>query len=669
MIRNNLLRELFSAPYQLVLVVSFSSIAAITIAIGALATSKTISDYLTDAMNERIARDMQLAQVFYNDRLANIESITTRISKDAIVIDSVQKSLIGDENLNDLISLQVQNHLLRSELGGNHLLVVINKNKDLLTWNKQLNYVKDTQPKEIEDWSSFKILENVLLTGQAITSTEVVPSTFLNQVSFSEQARIMILETPKAAPELVDPREGTDGLGLISISPINSEAGETIGAVLTMHILNNDFTLVDKIRQVAGVDTATIFLGDLRVSTNVMTLEGERAIGTRVSEEVSQVVFGQGKEFVGQAFVVNQDYITRYDPIQDHSGEVIGILYVGSKQASFQRLVNLFNQRIVLVAIGTIFLTILIATPVSHVVTWPLKQLKSLVEANQRVAEGDMSVRVSVHTRGEIGLLESSFNSMLDTLQATQDQLIQTEKLASIGQLAAGVAHELNNPLGTILLYSDILLNEIPPDSSQKKDLEIIINETKRCKWIVSTLLEFARHNHVNAQSTDLNCLIQYVVEVEEKHFEEELIEFKTEFDKNLPEIQIDPGQIQQVLFNLIENAIEAMPKGGSITIRTRNEPAEMVTIEIEDTGVGIPPEQLSLLFKPFYTTKPMGKGVGLGLSIVYGIIKLHRGQVSVQSSADTGTKFIIQLPIKHQSINNADQIPGFGNNQTLGMR
>ena len=669
MIRNNLLRELFSAPYQLVLVVSFSSIAAITIAIGALATSKTISDYLTDAMNERIARDMQLAQVFYNDRLANIESITTRISKDAIVIDSVQKSLIGDENLNDLISLQVQNHLLRSELGGNHLLVVINKNKDLLTWNKQLNYVKDTQPKEIEDWSSFKILENVLLTGQAITSTEVVPSTFLNQVSFSEQARIMILETPKAAPELVDPREGTDGLGLISISPINSEAGETIGAVLTMHILNNDFTLVDKIRQVAGVDTATIFLGDLRVSTNVMTLEGERAIGTRVSEEVSQVVFGQGKEFVGQAFVVNQDYITRYDPIQDHSGEVIGILYVGSKQASFQRLVNLFNQRIVLVAIGTIFLTILIATPVSHVVTWPLKQLKSLVEANQRVAEGDMSVRVSVHTRGEIGLLESSFNSMLDTLQATQDQLIQTEKLASIGQLAAGVAHELNNPLGTILLYSDILLNEIPPDSSQKKDLEIIINETKRCKWIVSTLLEFARHNQVNAQSTDLNCLIQYVVEVEEKHFEEELIEFKTEFDKNLPEIQIDPGQIQQVLFNLIENAIEAMPKGGSITIRTRNEPAEMVTIEIEDTGVGIPPEQLSLLFKPFYTTKPMGKGVGLGLSIVYGIIKLHRGQVSVQSSADTGTKFIIQLPIKHQSINNADQIPGFGNNQTLGMR
>ena len=669
MIRNNLLRELFSAPYQLVLVVSFSSIAAITIAIGALATSKTISDYLTDAMNERIARDMQLAQVFYNDRLANIESITTRISKDAIVIDSVQKSLIGDENLNDLISLQVQNHLLRSELGGNHLLVVINKNKDLLTWNKQLNYVKDTQPKEIEDWSSFKILENVLLTGQAITSTEVVPSTFLNQVSFSEQARIMILETPKAAPELVDPREGTDGLGLISISPINSEAGETIGAVLTMHILNNDFTLVDKIRQVAGVDTATIFLGDLRVSTNVMTLEGERAIGTRVSEEVSQVVFGQGKEFVGQAFVVNQDYITRYDPIQDHSGEVIGILYVGSKQASFQRLVHLFNQRIVLVAIGTIFLTILIATPVSHVVTWPLKQLKSLVEANQRVAEGDMSVRVSVHTRGEIGLLESSFNSMLDTLQATQDQLIQTEKLASIGQLAAGVAHELNNPLGTILLYSDILLNEIPPDSSQKKDLEIIINETKRCKWIVSTLLEFARHNHVNAQSTDLNCLIQYVVEVEEKHFEEELIEFKTEFDKNLPEIQIDPGQIQQVLFNLIENAIEAMPKGGSITIRTRNEPAEMVTIEIEDTGVGIPPEQLSLLFKPFYTTKPMGKGVGLGLSIVYGIIKLHRGQVSVQSSADTGTKFIIQLPIKHQSINNADQIPGFGNNQTLGMR
>ena len=188
-----------------------------------------------------------------------------------------------------------------------------------------------------------------------------------------------------------------------------------------------------------------------------MTLEGLRAIGTRLSQEVSDVVLRNGEEFVGPAFVVNADYITRYDPVRNHLGRVIGIIYVGAKQASFQRLLNNFNQRILLVALGTILLTIIITVPVSQRITSPLNQLKVLAHANRHVAGGDMSIRVPARASGEVGLLEKSFNSMLDTLQITQDQLVQSEKLASLGQLAAGVAHELNNPLGTILLYSDIL--------------------------------------------------------------------------------------------------------------------------------------------------------------------------------------------------------------------
>ena len=657
----NLLKELFSAPYQLILVVSFSSVAALTIAIGAWAISRTISEYLTEAMSERITRDMQLAQVFYNQRLTTVESISARISNDPFVIEIVQESLEGDDFESEIILQQIRRNLIKADIGGNHLIIVQNKYGNVVTGHRQIITGEESFLEPVDDWENLNIIDHVFLNGQRITTTDVISSTFLDQAGLAQQARIEILDTPKAHPDLIDPREKTDGLALISSSPIISDSDEIIGAVTTLHLLNNDFTLVDKIKDVAGVDTVTIFLGDLRVSTNVMTQEGERAIGTRVSDEVSQVVFGQGREFVGQAFVVNENYITRYDPIKDYSGEIIGIQYVGSKQASFQRLVNMFNQRILVVALGMVLLTVIITTPVSLFVTWPLRQLKSLVAANERVAKGDMSVRVPVLTRGEIGLLESSFNTMLDTLQATQDQLIQTEKLASIGQLAAGVAHELNNPLGTILLYSDIVDNELPTDSPQRKDLEIIKNETKRCKWIISSLLEFARQNQIVAQPTDLNSLIEYVVEVEEKHFEEELIEFETELDEELPEVEVDSSQIQQVLFNLIENGIEATPKGGKITIRTQNKPTGMVTIEVEDTGKGIPSENISELFKPFYTTKPLGKGTGLGLAIVYGIIKLHRGQISVRSEVGERSTFTIQLPVKHQAINNASTFPNLG--------
>jgi two-component system, NtrC family, sensor kinase len=333
--------------------------------------------------------------------------------------------------------------------------------------------------------------------------------------------------------------------------------------------------------------------------------------------------------------------------LKDHSGKVVGIIYVGAKQASFQGLLNSFNQRILLVALGTILLTIFITVPVSQRITNPLNQLKVLVDANRRVGSGDMSVRVPVEAGGEVGLLGSSFNSMLDTLQITQDQLVQSEKLASLGQLAAGVAHELNNPLGTILLYSDILLKEMSPDSPIQKDLEVIVNETKRCKGIVAALLEFARQNQVIAQPTDLNAVVREAVDCELKQHKNHPIDVVDTLNPDLPTIQADTSQIYQVVVNLVENAIDAMPEGGTLTLVTHLGPPGMVTFELQDTGVGISAENYPKLFTPFFTTKPMGKGTGLGLAIVYGIIKLHRGQINVHSELGVGTRITIQLPIK----------------------
>jgi two-component system NtrC family sensor kinase len=232
-------------------------------------------------------------------------------------------------------------------------------------------------------------------------------------------------------------------------------------------------------------------------------------------------------------------------------------------------------------------------------------------------------------------------------LQATQAQLIQSEKLASMGQLAAGVAHEINNPLGTILLYSDIMHKEVAPESQHGQDLKLIMDEATRCKRIVSDLLNFARQNEVLAQETGLNTLVQDVVSELKDQSLFAHVEMILKLDEALPTIRADAAQLRQVFINLMNNAAEAMPDGGRLEVSTRRLDGGHVAIDVQDTGGGIPEESLSRLFTPFFTTKPIGKGTGLGLAIVYGIVKMHRGQIDVRSEVGVGTTFTVALPIE----------------------
>jgi two-component system, NtrC family, sensor kinase len=430
----------------------------------------------------------------------------------------------------------------------------------------------------------------------------------------------------------------------MGVAPILSEEAQVVGSVLAGHLFNRDYTLVDRIKEVAGVDTATIFFGDLRVSTNVPLDEaGERAIGTRVSQEVFDQVLLNGKEFTGEAFVVNQNYITRYRPLRNHRKEVVGILYVGAEQATFQRLLDSFRSQVYLISGATMLLAVFIAIPVAWSISRPLT---GLATATRKVAQGDWSVRLPVEGYGEMQSLAETFNSMVETLNETQDQLVQKEKLASVGQLAAGVAHEINNPLGSVLLYADILQKETPEeDTQQREDLDMIIREATRCKTIVNDLLNFSRQNEVMAQETDLNELLEELASAASRQELYEQVEIVPELDPQLPNIQADPLQLRQVFVNLMNNAAEAMPQGGTLSLRTQRGPSNgFVTVEVEDTGVGITEENMKKLFTPFFTTKPIGKGTGLGLAIVYGIVKMHRGQIGVQSEAGKGTRVTITL-------------------------
>ncbi len=232
-------------------------------------------------------------------------------------------------------------------------------------------------------------------------------------------------------------------------------------------------------------------------------------------------------------------------------------------------------------------------------------------------------------------------------LASAKEALKKSERLASMGQLAAGIAHEVNNPLGVILLYSGLLRDEIPCDNPLYKDIEVIASQAERCKTIISGLLNFARRNDVVYRQTDAVKLVEKAVQ---SVIVPEGISVTIENQcGESPMVELDPDQMLQVLVNLIKNAIEAMDKGGTVRI-TVSEDDNAIRFAVSDTGVGIPPANREKLFEPFFTTKPLGKGSGLGLSVSYGIVKMHYGKIEVTSNNDpaagpTGSTFTVILP------------------------
>jgi signal transduction histidine kinase/Fe-S-cluster-containing hydrogenase component 2 len=231
-------------------------------------------------------------------------------------------------------------------------------------------------------------------------------------------------------------------------------------------------------------------------------------------------------------------------------------------------------------------------------------------------------------------------------LAAAQEALVQSEKLASMGQLAAGIAHEVNNPLGVVLMYSHLMLGECAPESRMHEDLAMIADQADRCKRIVAGLLHFARQNKVSRAAVDLDELVAHALRTVAAP---DGVTVEVERGMADPVAEIDGDQVVQVLTNLISNALAAMPGGGRLTVRTADEP-QRVRLVVSDTGTGIAPDNLKRIFDPFFTTKPMGKGTGLGLAVTYGIVKMHSGDIRVESNADpaagpTGSTFTVSLP------------------------
>ncbi|MGC9056673.1 MAG: sensor histidine kinase [Candidatus Saccharicenans sp.] len=279
-----------------------------------------------------------------------------------------------------------------------------------------------------------------------------------------------------------------------------------------------------------------------------------------------------------------------------------------------------------------------------------------MIKATSEISKGNYHLlEIPAEESAEIRELEEYFNEMVKAVEERDERLrelaektiLRSEKLASIGRLASGIAHEINNPLTGILIYSSLLAEELK-GTPYEEDLKTIKEETLRCRKIVRGLLDFARDYKPEKVSANLNSLIEEALQLLEKHVNFHNIKIVKDFEPNLPEVKVDADEFRSVINNLAVNAADAMPNGGQLTITTRFDQANnQVIIRVADTGVGISQENLKKIFEPFFTTKEKGKGTGLGLAMTYGVIKRHNGTIDVKSKVGEGTEFIIKLPVE----------------------
>jgi two-component system NtrC family sensor kinase len=495
---------------------------------------------------------------------------------------------------------------------------------------------------------------------------------FVENPELAHRSRIKLLPTKRATPR--PESEELSGMAIAAAVPV-FEAGNFIGVLYGGALLNRSQEIVDRVRDTVfqneiykgqSIGTATIFFKDIRISTNVLSPDGNRAIGTIASEEVTQHVMTDGKKWVGRAFVVNDWYITAYEPIEDIFGQRIGMLCVGVLEAKYADVRWKALSLFIIITVAGMVLAVGLGYVIASKISRPVKEL---IKASNEVSKGNLFPEIGSISKSELGVLQKTFKQMLTSLQErdkrqkveSEVKLLQSEKQASIGKLAGGVAHEINNPLTGIFTFTHMLLRrkDIPEDV--RVDLETIGQETERVRKIVKGLLDFSRQTELDREPTDVNRLVRFTLSLVENQALIKGVSLNFEPGEGLPMITLDRNQMQSVLLNIIINALDATDPGGSITvtsgigISTSHPGQKGIEILCTDTGCGIPPENLNKLFDPFFTTKEVGHGTGLGLSVSYGIVERHGGTMWVQSKVDKGSTFKVWLPTEEQSVRDED--------------
>ncbi len=623
-----------------------ASIVIVVVAMGVIDTivgTRLFGDSLVTQVQRGVEQDLNAAYLVYAYRLTEIEDLMDRISSEPNIASATASR--DPARLSRLLSGRM------AALGLDHLTV---------TDPEGIVIARAGRPDRIgDDRSAGQVVRRVIEDRAPTSGTLVVPSIDLELEApgLTDRAAIRIVNTPMARPS--DQTVLDEGMIIEAGAPIIVDDA-FIGVVYGGVLLNRREDIVDRIKETAyagetwkgkDIGTATIFQGDVRIATNVVA-DGRRAVGTRVSEEVHDRVLSLGAYWIGRAFVVDDWYITAYGPIRDLDGNIIGMLYVGVLAGKFDALRTQTVVTFAAVSVAGMILALIVASMLS---TEILRPLRHLAVASREIALGKIDTRVTVDPKaaGELKELAEAFNFMAQSIAERDEQLqenarkmTETKKLATLGQLAAGIAHEINNPLGGIVMYSHLLREELKREEN-RETVEKIAREADRCKKIVKGLLDFARQTKPERTESNMNHILNEVIALLEHQAIFHNIDVKREHARSLPLVDVDVTQMQEVFMNLILNAAQAMGGKGTLTTVTGfSEGGRSIDVEIRDTGSGIPRKDLDKIFEPFFTTKEVGRGTGLGLAIAYGIVERHHGSIWVESEIDKGTSFFVRRPL-----------------------
>ncbi|MDH5424717.1 MAG: cache domain-containing protein [Gammaproteobacteria bacterium] len=538
--------------------------------------------------------------------------------------------------------------------------------------------------------SKHSVLFSYAKSGQPESGIEIFSQEDLAREKSIEnkQLRLTLIDTPHAVP--IEHKVEDRGMMLRMVYPVRDATGSVIAILDGGVLLNRNFKFVDSIRDLVyapgslmsgSLGTVTVFIDDVRISTNVLADSGERALGTRVSKEVRSKVLDLGEKWIDRAFVVNNWYVSAYEPIYDVGGQRVGILYAGFLETPFSQIYR--NALLIL------FLLFFIVTLLS---SWfAIRGAKSIfkpIEQMMVVVRGTHSgkqLRIGdVDSDDEIGELAKQFDTMLDQLHdhnlhilhaaemleykveertkelqtknealekniqllnETRKQLVLAEKLASLGELTAGIAHEINNPTAVILGNMELMLAEMGEKMNPvKHESDLIIEQVYRIRTILESLLQYSRSGEASeyVDSVNVNQLIEDTLPLVKHEVETHHIGIKLDLKADIS-VKIHKQELQQVIINLIVNAVQAScDESGRLEIESNNWDDKGVVIIIRDNGVGISEHKLSRVFDPFYTTKQ--SGTGLGLSVSFGLVQRYGGSIKVENNPDAGSCFSIFL-------------------------